>query len=120
MLLEDLVHWDSIDDIDIDRTCVDTTDFLLPVSFAGMKDGEIVTLDAEIPIICDCALEDAGIGAYEFWGFVGCDSRMEWEIATLDFDGDVPAELEWLEEDILNRVKEAIADLPTTRRPDYD
>ena len=120
MLLEDLAHWDSIDDIDIDRTCVDTTDFLLPASFTGMMDGEIVTFDAEIPIICDCALEDVGIGAYEFWGFVGCDSRMEWEIATLEMDGDVPSELEWLKEDILNLVKEAIADLPTTRRPDCD
>ena len=120
MLLEDLAYWDSIDDIDIDKSFVDTVDFKLPVSFTGMKDGEIVTLDAEIPIICDCALEDAGIGAYEFWGFVGCDSRMEWEIATLEFDGDVPSELEWLKEDILNLVKEAIADLPTTRRPDYD
>ena len=120
MLLEDLVHWDYIEDIDIDSTCVDTTDFLLPVSFTGVKDCDIVTFDAEIPIICDCALEDAGIGAYEFWGFVGCDSRMEWEIATLEFDGDVPSELEWLKEDILNLVKEAIADLPTTRLPDYD
>ena len=120
MLLEDLAYWDSVDDIDIDKSFVDTVDFKLPVSFTGMKDGGIATMDAEIPFICDCALEDVGIGAYEFWGFVGCDSRMEWEIATLDFDGDVPAELEWLEEDILNRVKEAIADLPTTRRPDYD
>ena len=120
MLLEDLVHWDYIEDIDIDSTCVDTTDFLLPVSFTGVKGCEIVTLDVEIPITCDCALEDVGIGAYEFWGFVGCDSRMEWEIATLEMDGDVPSELEWLKEDILNLVKEAIADLPTTRRPDYD
>ena len=120
MLLEDLVHWDYIEDIDIDSTCVDTTDFLLPVSFTGVKDGEIVTFDAEISIICDCALEDVGIGAYEFWGFVGCDSRMEWEIATLEFDGDVPSELEWLKEDILNMVKADIADLPTTRLPDYD
>ena len=120
MLLEDLVHWDSIDDIDLDRTCVDTTDFLLPVSFTGMKDGEIVTLDAEIPFICDCALEDVGIGAYEFWGFVGCDSRMEWEIATLGLDGEVPEPLEWVKEDLIDKVKEAIQDLPTRQRTEYD
>lgn len=120
MLLEDLAYWDSIDDIDIDKSFVDTVDFKLPVSFTGMKDGEIVTMDAEIPFICDCALEDVGIGAYEFWGFVGCDSRMEWEIATLELDGDVPESLEWVKEALIDKVKEAIQDLPTRQRIEYD
>ena len=33
---------------------------------------------------CDAYAEDVGIGAYEFWGACGVDSRIEWSSRCCD------------------------------------
>ena len=108
---EELATWDSVDHIDIAESDVCPTNFDLNVTYAGIKDGELASLDTVIPVECDCAWVDVGIGAYEHWGFVGSDSRMGWEIATLDIEEGWP-----LKETIIQKIEDAIDGLDGPKR----
>ena len=103
---EELATWDSVEYVDIAESDVRTTDFDLDVTFTGVKDGELASMDAVIPVTIDCAWVDVGIGSYEYCGFVGCDSRMGWEIVTLDIDEDWP-----LKETIIKKIESVVEDL---------
>jgi hypothetical protein len=59
----------------------------------------------------DISVEDVGIGAYEFWGFKGVDSHLQYEVNSLKLTDEWPEELKWLAEIIEEQIYDSITEL---------